>query len=46
MDKTEYNYLLGFYLHLATFEPMTSTRTTGAGLIGVMNLETRDEPSR
>jgi hypothetical protein len=25
MDKTEYNYLLGFYLHLATFEPMTST---------------------
>jgi hypothetical protein len=25
MDKTEYNYLLGFYLHLATFDPMTST---------------------
>jgi hypothetical protein len=25
MDKTEYNYLLGFYLHLATFSPMTST---------------------
>jgi hypothetical protein len=25
MDKTEYNYLLGFYLHLATFHPMTST---------------------
>jgi hypothetical protein len=25
MDKTEYNYLLGFYLHLATFEVMTST---------------------
>jgi hypothetical protein len=27
MDKTEYNYLLGFYLHLATFELMTSTFT-------------------
>ena len=27
MDKTEYNYLLGFYLHLATFDPMTSTFT-------------------
>jgi len=25
MEKTEYNYLLGFYLHLATFDPMTST---------------------
>jgi hypothetical protein len=25
LNKTEYNYLLGFYLHLATFEPMTST---------------------
>lgn len=24
-EKTEYNYLLGFYLHLATFDPFTST---------------------
>lgn len=27
MEKTEYNYLLGFYLHLATFDPFTSTFT-------------------
>lgn len=26
-EKTEYNYLLGFYLHLATFDPFTSTFT-------------------
>lgn len=25
MEKTEYNFLLGFYLQLATFDPMTST---------------------
>lgn len=24
-EKTEYNYLLGFYLNLSQFEPMTST---------------------
>jgi hypothetical protein len=27
LPKTEYNYLLGFYLHLMSFEPMTSTFT-------------------
>lgn len=26
-EKTEYNYLLGFYLHLATFDSFTSTFT-------------------
>lgn len=25
LPKTEYNYLLGFYLSLANFDPMTST---------------------
>lgn len=25
LPKTEYNFLLGFCLHLATFDPMTST---------------------
>lgn len=25
LPKTEYNYLLGFYLNLLTFDPMTST---------------------
>jgi hypothetical protein len=25
LNKTEYNYLLGFYLNLATFDPMMST---------------------
>ena len=25
LPKTEYNYLLGFYLGLTSFEPMTST---------------------
>jgi hypothetical protein len=27
LPKTEYNFLLGFYLHLMSFEPMTSTFT-------------------
>lgn len=25
LPKTEYNFLLGFYLNLMSFEPMTST---------------------
>lgn len=25
LPKTEYNFLLGFYLNLTVFEPMTST---------------------
>jgi hypothetical protein len=25
LPKTEYNFLLGFYLQLANFDPMTST---------------------
>jgi hypothetical protein len=25
LPKTEYNYLLGFYMNLLNFEPMTST---------------------
>lgn len=25
LSKTEYNFLLGFYLNLMSFEPMTST---------------------
>lgn len=25
LEKTEYNYLLGFYLNLTQFQPMTST---------------------
>lgn len=25
LPKTEYNFLLGFYLHLSTFDPFTST---------------------
>lgn len=25
LPKTEYNFLLGFYLNLMTFDPMTST---------------------
>jgi hypothetical protein len=27
LPKTEYNFLLGFYLNLSIFEPMTSTFT-------------------
>ena len=27
LPKTEYNFLLGFYLHLSNFDPMTSTFT-------------------
>lgn len=27
LEKTEYNYLLGFYLSLSAFDPMTSTFT-------------------
>lgn len=27
LPKTEYNYLLGFYLQLSNFDPMTSTFT-------------------
>lgn len=27
LEKTEYNYLLGFYLGLSAFEPTTSTFT-------------------
>lgn len=27
LPKTEYNFLLGFYLSLTVFEPMTSTFT-------------------